>query len=115
MSVPGPFRNLFYSQRKVVAWTVLILSIVMVWCVFQRDAITEYFQSLEVRDKEKQRIEDLDRQVRRLEREARVLSSNEGFEREKVARKQHHLSKPGENVLYLQDPPHDDSVTTASH
>jgi cell division protein FtsB len=82
----------------------LAVFIAGVWCIFERDAIADYFHSQDLRDQEKTRVDRLGNQVRELEQERDRLEKDATFEREKVARSRFHWSRPGERVLLLESP-----------
>ena len=103
----NPFRllvSLFWSLRGLVLWGGLVVFILAAWCVFQRDAISDYFHSLDQRDQERARVDRLGDQVRELDREHERLEKDASFEHERVVRSRYHWSRPDERVLLLQSP-----------
>ena len=101
----NPFKillSLVWSLRGLLVLAGVAVFVAGGWCVLQRDAIAEYFQSLDVRDQERARVDQLGSQVRELELERERLSKDATFEREKVARTRFHWSRPDERVLILQ-------------
>lgn len=96
-------KNLFWVWRGVVSWGLLLAIVVVTWCVLQRNAIWEYLDTQEMRNKEKIRVEKLEHEIEQLQNERDMLSSS-GVEHELVARETYRLSKPGEEILYLKMP-----------
>jgi cell division protein FtsB len=96
-------KNLFLVWRSTVIWGLLLAGVIVAWCVLQRNAIWEYLDTQEMRDKEKMRVEKLEHEIEQLQNERETLS-RVGDEHELVARKTYRLSKPGEEVLYLKMP-----------
>jgi cell division protein FtsB len=96
-------KTVFLAWRGVVSWTLLLAIVVVTWCVLQRNAIWEYLDTQEMRNKERMRVEKLEHEIEQLQSERNMLSSG-GDEHELVARETYRLSKPGEEVLYLKMP-----------
>jgi hypothetical protein len=105
-------RSLFWSQRALILWLILVLSIAATWFCLNRDAIRNYLAHYNKRNELRDRLSRQDRELQELERQRDLLSEN-GFESEKAARQRFHMSKPGEKVLYLDLPPgQNDGPTT---
>ncbi|HNY27080.1 MAG TPA: hypothetical protein PLA90_02635 [Candidatus Sumerlaeota bacterium] len=96
-------KNLFWVWRGVASWSLLLAIVVVTWCVLQRNAIWEYLDTQEMRNKEKIRVEKIEHEIEQLQNERDMLT-NGGVEHELVARETYRLSKPGEEVLYLKMP-----------
>jgi cell division protein FtsB len=96
-------KNLFWVWRGIVSWGLLLAIVVVAWCVLQRNAIWEYLDTQEMRNKEKTRVEKLEHEIEQLQNERNTLTSS-GTEHELVARETYRLSKPGEEILYLKMP-----------
>ncbi len=96
-------KNLFWAWRGIVSWSLLLAIVVVAWCVLQRDAIWEYLDTQEMRNKEKMHVEKIEQEIEQLQSEREMLS-NSDTEHELVARETYRLSKPGEEILYLKMP-----------
>lgn len=101
----NPFRlllRLAWSLRGLVLWGGLAVFILGVWCIFERDSISDYFHNLDLRDQERARVDLVANQVRDLEQDRDRRAKDATFEHEKDVRERFHWSKPGERVLLLQ-------------
>ena len=101
---------LLWSPRGLLAWLVLIVVVLMAWCFINRDTIMSYSHHRLQRDEVREEVDGLKAGIERLDEERDVLNKG-GFEVERAARERFRLSKPGEQVLYLDPPPQDAETT----
>jgi cell division protein FtsB len=104
-------KHLFWLNRGNLLWLFLVAAIAVGWGVLQREAISDFLNDLDRRNLEQERTDNLGREIKQLEREKQVLAED-GYERERVARKRYKLSKPGEDILYLEYPTEDSGTAS---
>lgn len=78
-----------------------LLAAVVSWVAVNAGALREYIQAYEARNREQERIDELQQRIRILIKQQRGLKYN-GFEAERRARERLGLHKPGEQVIYLK-------------
>jgi cell division protein FtsB len=87
----------------------VLLAVLAAVAYLDREDIANYFANYDKRNRLRDEKDRLDGDIRGLEREREVLAKG-GFDLEVVARERFRMSKPGENVLYVE-PPADETTT----
>jgi cell division protein FtsB len=105
------FRQIFWSQRGILVWLLVLIALFAGWCIWTRSTITRYTEERGRRDKSRSEVETLRSEIQQLEREKTVLGSG-GFEAEKAARERLRYSRPGEEILYIDAAPNSETTYT---
>ena len=100
-----------WSQRRLLVWGGVIALAVGLVLYCKRGDLTDYFEAYDKKERLQDEVDRLRAENEQLQRDLEDLPKG-GFKIEKVARERYRFSKPGEIVLFIDQPT--DKTTTAT-
>lgn len=92
-----------FNPLRAIKWAAYVVVCCMVWMLFNRDTLRDYFQA-------RTRQEQYTKNVARLQRDQSALLAERaalqagGFPKEKALRERLVMVKPGEEILFIEAP-----------